>query len=76
MLGLRHGRGGTDIRLPFTWLASEMRAGRLFQPPDALIVITHACGPMPPEPPEYPVLWIATASAIPTFPYASTVRLG
>jgi predicted metal-dependent peptidase len=70
-----YGRGGTDIRLPFTWLESEMRAGRLFPPPDALIVLTDGFGPMRPEPPGYPVLWIATASAILRFPYGSTIRL-
>ena len=69
------GRGGTDIRVPFMWLAAEAKAGRLFPPPDALIVITDGFGPMPPSPPMLPLLWIATASAIPQFPYGTTIRL-
>jgi predicted metal-dependent peptidase len=69
------GRGGTDIRLPFTWLAKETRAGRLFPLPDALIVLTDGFGPMPADPPGLPLLWIATPSAIPDFPYGSTIRL-
>lgn len=58
---LRHkvyGRGGTDLRAPFTYVASD-DAGR-FQCMDALIVMTDGFGPVPDRPPTHPVLWIIT----------------
>jgi predicted metal-dependent peptidase len=41
--------GGTDFRPVFAQLAQ--------QPPDALIVLSDLDGPMPQQPPPYPVLW-------------------
>ncbi len=69
------GRGGTDIRAPFEWMALESREGRLFPYPDALIVITDGFGTMPSSQPHVPVLWVATDSAIQTFPFGTTIRL-
>lgn len=52
------GRGGTDLRLPFTWAESERRAGRGIS---ALIVCTDGYGPLPPRAPDgLPVLFILT----------------
>lgn len=53
-----HGRGGTDLRAPFTYVAAD-DAGR-FQSMDALIVMTDGDGPVSDRPPPYPVLWIIT----------------
>jgi predicted metal-dependent peptidase len=52
------GRGGTDLRLPFTWAENERRAGRSIS---ALIVCTDGYGPLPPCAPDgLPVLFILT----------------
>ena len=60
------GRGGTDLRLPFTWAESERRAGRGIS---ALIVCTDGYGPLPPLAPDgLPVLFILTpAHSAPAF---------
>lgn len=53
-----HGRGGTDLRLPFAWVAEERERGR---PVSALIICTDGDGPLPDHPPEeYPVLFLLT----------------
>ncbi|MFN5495449.1 MAG: DUF2201 family putative metallopeptidase [bacterium] len=52
------GRGGTDLRLPFTWADEERRNGRSIS---ALIVCTDGEGPMPShEPAGLPVLFLLT----------------
>jgi predicted metal-dependent peptidase len=52
------GRGGTDLRLPFTWAENERCAGRSIS---ALIVCTDGYGPLPPRAPEgLPVLFLLT----------------
>ena len=70
-----YGRGGTNICAPFDWLIAETTTGRLFPHPDAIVVVTDGFGPMPTVEPSLPVLWIATPSAIPEFPYGTTIRL-
>jgi predicted metal-dependent peptidase len=69
------GRGGTDIRAPFTWVESGLRTGHLPQPPDAMIVLTDGFGPMPSPPPSWPVLWIGTQHSIGTFPFGAVARI-
>ncbi len=53
-----YGRGGTDLRLPFTWAEEERRKGRSIS---ALIVCTDGYGPLPMEAPAgLPVLFLMT----------------
>ncbi len=54
-----HGRGGTDLGVPFTWLDEALYQNRV-EPVDALIYFTDGYGPFPKEAPLYPVLWIVT----------------
>lgn len=51
------GGGGTDFRPVFDWLA---RSG---QRPDALVYFTDGEGEFPPQPPDYPVLWLVKGRA-------------
>lgn len=52
------GRGGTDLRLPFSWVEEERRKGRSIS---ALIVCTDGYGPLPQEAPGgLPVLFLLT----------------
>jgi len=52
------GRGGTDLRLPFTWAEEERRKGRSIS---ALIVCTDGFGPLPSDAPAgLPVLFLLT----------------
>jgi predicted metal-dependent peptidase len=71
-----HGRGGTDLRAPFAWLAAEDRAGRLMPPPDAMVVVTDGFGPMPEAPPPCPVLWLLAKHGVPEVPFGAVARLG
>ena len=53
-----YGRGGTDLRLPFTWADEERRNGRSIS---ALIVCTDGFGPLPTDAPVgLPVLFLLT----------------
>lgn len=53
-----HGRGGTDLRLPFSWAEEERRKGRSIS---ALIVCTDGYGLLPQEAPVgLPVLFLLT----------------
>jgi predicted metal-dependent peptidase len=53
-----YGRGGTDLRLPFTWADEERRNGRRIS---ALIVCTDGFGPLPSGAPAgLPVLFLLT----------------
>jgi predicted metal-dependent peptidase len=67
------GRGGTDIRAPFDWIAEQMRRGET--PPDALIVLTDGFGMMPERTPDYRILWIAPQHAARDFPFGQVVRM-
>jgi predicted metal-dependent peptidase len=60
------GRGGTDLRLPFTWAEEERRKGRSIS---ALIVCTDGFGPLPGDAPAgLPVLFLLTPQhAAPSF---------
>jgi predicted metal-dependent peptidase len=69
------GRGGTDIRAPFEWLATEARAGRLFPPADALVVVTDGFGPMPVREPGLPVLWLTPSAGVQTFPFGTVIPI-
>ncbi len=52
------GRGGTDLRLPFSWAEEERRKGRSIS---AMIVCTDGYGPLPQEEPRgLPVLFLLT----------------
>ena len=48
------GRGGTDFRPPFQWVADNAIE------PDIFIYITDGCGPAPEIEPDYPVIWLST----------------
>lgn len=52
------GRGGTDLRAPFN-LVLDDPSGR-FAALDALIIVTDGYGPVPKQPPSFPVLWLIT----------------
>jgi predicted metal-dependent peptidase len=53
-----YGRGGSDLRLPFTWSEEERRKGRQIS---ALIVCTDGYGPLPSKAPAgLPVLFVLT----------------
>ena len=57
------GRGGTNLRLPFTWAEGERRNGRSIS---ALIVCTDGYGPLPTEAPAgLPVLFLLTPQHAP-----------
>jgi predicted metal-dependent peptidase len=52
------GRGGTDLRVPFSWAEEERRKGRSIS---AMIVCTDGDGPLPQEAPHgLPVLFLLT----------------
>jgi predicted metal-dependent peptidase len=70
-----YGRGGTDLRVPFEWLAQQVREGKTEPLPDAIIFLTDGYGPMPPAPPEWPVLWLVTKLGVPTVPFGTLVRM-
>lgn len=62
-----HGGGGTDFRPAFTWVEQEGIE------PACLIYLTDMMGVFPAEPPDYPVLWIATTDHV--APHGETVRM-
>lgn len=68
-----YGRGGTSFIPVFDWVRDRMRKGT--PPPDALIYCTDGFGTFPPKSPPYPLVWIATATATPTFPFGQVIRL-
>lgn len=68
-----HGRGGTDIRAPFQWIAEHAHRGDT--PPDALLVATDGFGAMPDHAPNYPVMWLTPFGALERFPFGEVVRL-
>lgn len=66
------GRGGTDFRPPFEWVASERR----LEAPSGLVYLTDADGPFPETPPDYPVMWVVDGpvSARERVPWGITVE--
>ena len=68
-----HGRGGTDIRAPFEWIAELAHRGDAL--PDALLVATDGFGAMPDHAPDYPVMWLTPFGALEQFPFGEVVRL-
>ena len=69
-----YGRGGTDFRPPFDWVAEHVHAGEMA--PDALIYLTDGFGSFPDKAPGYPVLWVLTERSIPEVPFGAMVRMG
>ena len=69
-----HGRGGTDLRPPFFWVAEQSRTGAVMQP-DALIYMTDGYGPMPQAGPDYPVLWIVPTHGVREVPFGAMLRM-
>ena len=69
-----HGRGGTDLRPPFEWIAERVRTGAV-TPPDALIYMTDGFGPMPQAVPGFPVLWILPAYGVREVPFGTMLRM-
>ena len=68
--GRWHGRGGTDIRAPFSWLNRQET-----EEADAIIVMTDGYGSMPEHEPRIPTLWIAMPESNVEFPFGSVIRL-
>jgi predicted metal-dependent peptidase len=60
------GRGGTDLRLPFTWTEKAMQRNERIS---ALVVCTDGFGPLPADAPDgLPVLFMLTPHhAAPSF---------
>jgi predicted metal-dependent peptidase len=67
------GRGGTDLRPPFGWVAEEQRQGRANI--DALIYMTDGFGDMPAKEPPYPVMWVMPEDSVPDVPFGTMIRL-
>jgi predicted metal-dependent peptidase len=61
------GRGGTDFRPVFAWVAERHLA------PACLVYLTDLCCNSFPTPPEYPVLWVTGSER--KAPFGETVRL-
>src|SRR5699024_7110524 len=61
------GGGGTDFRPVFQRLEE--------QPPKAVVFLTDGYGPVPEEPPEYPVLWVLTPDGMAPAPWGEVVEL-
>lgn len=64
------GHGGTDFRPPFIYVAEHPEIE-----PSCLIYITDGCGPVPDNPPPYPVLWILTGDGEKPAPWGRELRL-
>ena len=63
-----HGRGGTDFRPVFTWLAE--------QAPDALLLFaTDGLGSFPKAPPTNAVIWLLTGGYSGKIPFGSVLKL-
>jgi predicted metal-dependent peptidase len=69
-----HGRGGTDLRPPFAWVAEQLRSGG-HPAPEALIYMTDGFGPMPEKEPGVPVLWIVPGHGVKQVPFGTMLRL-
>lgn len=62
-----HGGGGTDFNPPFRDIDKRKLE------PKCLVYLTDGYGPFPPEPPDYPVLWVMTTDVV--APWGETVPL-
>ncbi len=62
-----HGGGGTDFRPPFKWLEERDIT------PACLIYLTDLEGPLPNEPPLYPVMWCCINGNV--APWGETIRI-
>jgi hypothetical protein len=49
------GRGGTDLRAPFTYASDQMRRGEVFA---GAVIATDGCGPLPVDPLPIPTIWL------------------
>jgi len=67
-----HGRGGTDFRPAFDWMNNHYSGQG-----SALLFATDGYGTFPNHPPPYPVIWLSTATSIPSYkyPFGSVVPL-
>jgi predicted metal-dependent peptidase len=68
-----HGRGGTDLRPPFNWVAEQVDRKNVRL--DALIYFTDGFGPEPEKAPLYPVLWIVPPDGREVFPFGEVIRM-
>lgn len=69
-----YGRGGTDLRPPFDWVAKL--ATETGEAPDAVIYCTDGYGPFPLETSvRVPVLWVITQAGTSAVPFGDVVRL-
>jgi predicted metal-dependent peptidase len=67
------GRGGTDFRPVFAWVAERWAAGVMR--PDGLIYLTDGFGRFPDPAPAYPVLWVVTPHGARDIPFGAVLRL-
>ena len=70
-----HGRGGTDLRAPFNYADEQIVRGERFA---AIIIATDGCGPLPPDPPAIPVIWLVPDADAVRFkpPFGTMIRCG
>lgn len=71
------GRGGTDFNPPFNWIQDrftgvDVELGEDFRP-QMLVYLTDMEGVFPANPPDYPVIWVATTKA--TAPFGETIHI-
>lgn len=62
------GRGGTDFRPVFRWVADEGGS------PDMLVYLTDGYGPFPDNAPFYPVWWLTTGAEPKHYPFGRVVE--
>ena len=62
-----HGGGGTDFRPPFKYMENKSIK------PAAFVYLTDMFGPFPSQPPDFPVMWVATSGVV--GPFGETVPI-
>lgn len=70
-----HGRGGTDLRVPFDFANGQLERGERLS---AIIIATDGCGPLPTLPPSIPVIWLVPDADAVCFspPFGAVIRCG
>ena len=64
------GRGGTDFRPVFEWIAEQAKFSPL---PDALIYMTDGFGDFPDKAPAFEVLWLLTQHSVEKVPFGEVI---
>ena len=69
------GRGGTDLRAPFTYAQRQMQRGECF---GGIVIATDGCGPLPNDPPAVPTIWLVPDADVRSFrpPFGAVIACG